>query len=587
MDVDALRLEVPRAVASCVLGLHGAAKRELEAATGASVQVHVAEGRLELAGKAAAVQAAQQLLAERVCYVAYEVPREIASAVLGERGQTRQELEKASGAHIWVELRDSGPSSVQLAGAAVSVAQATSALDTRFFQDSIDLPLFAERRGKEVVRQLRETIASEGRSQDCRLHLERMPSHCCVKFTGSREIVAKAKSLVEGAIAFTELAVSKAEALQVIGKGGSKIKQLREKTGAHLEVVLDRDPCLVQIAGSPQALSVTKDELRADAPGASPAPSGDKSVRMPTAVAMDTTEAVTANTVRNSTSSAVQHLASTPKHQKVLIDGLDVLGFRNASGSGAAPEVSWPQLFSAAAFFASKAHEIQIFLPLAELDPQQCDRLRATFGKETLVKADASRSLILSAAEVLTNAGKRCFIVSNARGGAFDDAWVQDLRVGYAFLDAETFVPAWPSAAPATTEKTAKGFFHKRSMFVGGIMDKKERCVDCTRPVWDGHASMKCSKCRTPGGAGSKLHIDAEAAKRVILHTTGVPEPKLLQDAAASNPIVSSDSEDRKDVAGKPIKADKKEKKLKKLKKVKKEKKDKKKKKKEKDDTSS
>ena len=28
-----------------------------------------------------------------------------------------------------------------------------------FFQDSIDLPLFAERRGKEVVRQLRETIA--------------------------------------------------------------------------------------------------------------------------------------------------------------------------------------------------------------------------------------------------------------------------------------------------------------------------------------------------------------------------------------------------------------------------------------------
>eukprot|EP00439_Symbiodinium_sp_Y106_P010747 s5433_g1.t1 len=195
--------------------------------------------------------------------------------------------------------------------------------------------------------------------------------------------------------------------------------------------------------------------------------------------------------------------------------------------------------------------------------------------------------MILSAAEVLTNAGKRCFIVSNARGGAFDDAWVQDLRVGYAFLDAETFVPAWPSAAPATTEKTAKGFFHKRSMFVGGIMDKKERCIDCTRPVWDGHASMKCSKCRTPGGAGSKLHIDAEAAKRVILHTTGVPEPKLSQDAAASNPIISSDSEDRKDVASKPIKADKKEKKLKKLKKVKKEKKDKKKKKKDKDDTSS
>ena len=28
-------------------------------------------------------------------------------------------------------------------------------------------------------------------------------------------------------------------------------------------------------------------------------------------------------------------------------------------------------------------------------------------------------------------------------------------------------------------------------MFVGGIMDKKERCVDCTRPVWDGHESMK------------------------------------------------------------------------------------------------
>eukprot|EP00439_Symbiodinium_sp_Y106_P080318 s307_g19.t1 len=269
------------------------------------------------------------------------VPREIASAVLGERGQTRQELEKASGAHIWVELRDSGLSSVQLAGAAVAVAQATAALDVRFFQDSIDLPLFAERRGKEVVRQLRETIASEGRSQDCRLHLERMPNNCCVKFTGSREIVAKAKSLVEGAIAFTELAVSKAEALQVIGKGGSRIKQLREKTGAHLEVVLDRDPCLVQIAGSPQALSVTKDELRADAPNASPAPSGDKSV-------------------------------------------------------------SWPQLFSAAAFFASKAHEIQIFLPLAELDPQQCDRLRATFGKETLVKADASRSLLLGLQRRLT-----------------------------------------------------------------------------------------------------------------------------------------------------------------------------------------
>ncbi|CAE7723131.1 Hdlbp [Symbiodinium sp. CCMP2456] len=587
MDVDALRLEVPRAVASCILGLHGAAKRELEAATGASVQVHVAEGRLELAGKAAAVQAAQQLLAERVCYVAYEVPREIASAVLGERGQTRQELEKASGAHIWVELRDSGLSFVQLAGSGVSVAQATSALDARFFQDSIDLPLFAERRGKEIVRQLRETIAREGRSQDCRLHLERMPNHCCVKFTGSREIVAKAKSLVEGAIAFTELAVSKAEALQVIGKGGSRIKLLREKTGAHLEVVLDRDPCLVQIAGSPQALSLAKEELRADAPGASPAPStGDKSVRMPTAVAMDTTEAVIASPAQNSTS-AVQQLASTPKHQKVLIDGLDVLRFRNASGSGAAPEVSWPQLFSAAAFFALKAHEIQIFLPLAELDPQQCDRLRATFGTEAVVKADASRSLILSAAEVLTSTGKRCVIVSNATGGAFDDAWVQDLRVGYAFLDADTFVPAWPSAAPAMAEKTAKGFFHKRSMFVGGIMEKKERCIDCTRPVWDGHASMKCSKCRTPGGAGPKLHIDAEAAKRVILHTTGVPEPKLSQDAAASNPVISSDSEDKKDGASKPIKADKKEKKLKKLKKVKKEKKDKKKKKKDKDDTSS
>lgn len=301
--------------------------------------------------------------------------------------------------------------------------------------------------------------------------------------------------------------------------------------------------------------------------------------------------AVIASTAQNSTTSAVQQLASTPKHQKVLIDGLDVLRFRNASGSGAAPEVSWPQLFSAAAFFASKAHEVQIFLPLAELDPQQCDRLRATFGTETVVKADASRSLILSAAQVLTSTGKRCVIVSNATGGAFDDAWVQDLRVGYAFLDADTFVPelskAWPSAVPAMAEKTAKGFFHKRSMFVGGIMEKKERCIDCTRPVWDGHASMKCSKCRTPGGAGSKLHIDAEAAKRVILHTTGVPEPKLSQDAAASNPIISSDSEDRKDGASKPIKADKKEKKLKNLKKVKKEKKDKKKKKKDKDDTSS
>ncbi|CAE7546174.1 unnamed protein product [Symbiodinium natans] len=573
MDVDALRLEVPRAVASCVLGLHGAAKRELETVTGASVQVHVAEGRLELSGKPSAVQAAQQLLAERVRYAAYEVPREIASAVLGERGQTRHELEKSSGAHIWVELRDAGSSTVQLAGSAAAVALAASALDARFFQDSLDLPLFAERRGKEVIRQLRETIAREGRSQDCRLHLERMADRCCVKFIGSREVVAKAKALTEGAIAFAELVVTKDEALQIIGKGGSRIKRLREKTGTHLEVVLDQDPCRVQIAGSPQALAATQEDLKTDAPRASPAPPADKPVArpLPATSAMDTSE-------------AAQQPAATGKHDKVLIDGLDVLHFRNTSGSS---RVSWPQLFSAAAFFAAKAHCIQIFLPLeADLDPQQCERLRAAYGPDAVVKADASRSLILSAAEVLASAGRPCLIVSNATGGGFDDPWVQEHRVGYAFLDTETFVPAWPSKA--ASKKPAEGFFHKRSMFVGGIMDKKERCIDCTRPVWDGHVSMKCSKCRIPG-AGSKLHVDVEAAKRVILHTTGVAEPKALQDAAASNPrvtISSSDSEAKKQSSKKPAKQDKKEKKLKKLKKAKKEKKDKS-KKKGKEDTSS
>ncbi|CAJ1411131.1 unnamed protein product [Effrenium voratum] len=150
----------------------GATKRELEQATGAKVQVNISEGHLELSGNTSSVQAAQRLLAERVRYVAFEVPRDAASTVLGERGQARQELESCTGAHLWVELGD--PSVVQIAGSATAVDQAVAALDLRVTQERFDCPPFAERRAREVVRSLRELLAAEGRSGECRVQVERL-----------------------------------------------------------------------------------------------------------------------------------------------------------------------------------------------------------------------------------------------------------------------------------------------------------------------------------------------------------------------------------------------------------------------------
>ncbi|CAJ1449766.1 unnamed protein product, partial [Effrenium voratum] len=523
-------------------------------------------GHLELSGNTSSVQAAQRLLAERVRYVAFEVPRDAASTVLGERGQARQELESCTGAHLWVELGD--PSVVQIAGSATAVDQAVAALDLRVTQERFDCPPFAERRAREVVRSLRELLAAEGRSGECRVQVERLQDKSSIKLVGNRDVVAKARALVEAQVAFEELPLTKAQALRLVQ--AAQLKLLRQSTGASIEVSVA--PPLLRLAGSCEALLSAKAQLSAVAGGAKdPAKDAAPSKPQPKAEAV-------------SMDMEAQPKASPKAGRpgRVLIDGIDVLRFRNTPASeseGAA--LSWEQLYTAAKYFAAKEYDLRIFLQPEVL--LATPALMADF-RTALTRAEEPRALIVSAAEVLKESGVACLIVSNA-------GWLRQHQVGYTFLDVNTFVPAWAKKdANATSSST--GFIHKRSMFVGGVIEKKERCVDCTRPIWDGHESMKCVRCRS-SDAGSQPKTN-DVAKRMILSLTGVPVRKDRPASVESKESNCKEGENSSQRTTEVIEVkdkkekDKKEKKEKKQKKLaKKVKKEKKHKKKGKEDSSS
>ena len=88
---------------------------------------------------------------------------------------------------------------------------------------------------------------------------------CChVKLTGQRAIVEKAKSFISAGVVHVQVEVSKAVGLQIIGKGGERIRELRQNCHASVDVVLDREPCIVQIAGTLESVATVQDTIRAE-----------------------------------------------------------------------------------------------------------------------------------------------------------------------------------------------------------------------------------------------------------------------------------------------------------------------------------
>ncbi|CAK9056947.1 unnamed protein product [Durusdinium trenchii] len=394
MDIT-LRLSLPRAVAACVLGVKGATKRELENLTGVFAEVKLEDGSLQLSGSTAQVEAAQQLLTERVHFQQFEVPRDAARAILGERGSVRHEIEATTGAHLWVELREQ-TALVQVAGNVSAVERAITTLDFKVVQDCLLQPLFAERWLRQVARRLRELLAAEGKSSQCRISVERMEDRVEMKLIGHREVVATAKVLAQDEVVIEEVPLSKADALRLLQ--ASQLKALRQMTGATIEVSVV--PSVLRLAGNRGMLEIIKKEL-----GKAVTP----------VIAADAIQATSKPPEMVPNPLPVKPANAVPEEKpRILIDGMDVLHFCNTPSAPSAPAAAWDQLRAAAEQLRAGDGALRIFLPEKLLTEAPADL------QTCLVKAEDPKSYILSAAEVLIQSGKKCLIVSNGTGASYN-----------------------------------------------------------------------------------------------------------------------------------------------------------------------
>jgi len=100
-----------------------------------------------------------------------------------------------------------------------------------------------------------------------KIDIDRSTEKCMVRFAGSADAVAKAKVLVTEVLNGTDRSMGDCvETLEVppsttgrlIGPGGKQINQIQEKSGAKVDIDKTRDPCIVRIAGSSDAVAVAQ-----------------------------------------------------------------------------------------------------------------------------------------------------------------------------------------------------------------------------------------------------------------------------------------------------------------------------------------
>jgi len=200
-----------------------------------------------------------------------ELPRHATGKVIGTKGQQIAEIRQKSGAQVDVDKSPTGcrarflgtKTQVDMAKAMIQAIMSPPA-DTGN-GDYLEIPRSAVGRiigaGGARIQELQERSGAK-------IDIDRQPDRCLVRFGGFGENVQLAKALVtevlEGrdrtqlAEAAATMEIPPSATGKLIGPGGRQINEIQEKSGAKIDLDKGRDPCIVRMTGTADAVAVAQ-----------------------------------------------------------------------------------------------------------------------------------------------------------------------------------------------------------------------------------------------------------------------------------------------------------------------------------------